>query len=397
MGHEVFVVGAAATPVGRLAPKRGTQAERLEHDILAPLVFDALAQAGLTPDQVDSAVFAAPTPATRQLGFSTYMASRLGLTCKGQVSEVSAMGLTGALAFDQAVADVALGRADVALALGVAFSTNADFATIMDHSVRAVGDLEFQAPFGLTPISWYAFDTSRYCYETGVTREDIAHIAVKSRLAAAHNPLAQFRDPLSLDQVLTQKQIVEPLGRFEVPAISDGAVCLVVANEKVAQRKSGAKVRISGRGYCHEGYHQIGQRPHDMIAFPSAYQATQSALKDAGVSLEDIDFSELYAPCTITEVLVSESIGLFEKGEGAYAAKRGASLPDGPTPINTSGGCLARGHPTAVTGLYGILELFEQLTGVAGGRQVASARYGLHACELGNYNAALVHVLEGGV
>ena len=122
--------------------------------------------------------------------------------------------------------------------------------------------------------------------------------------------------------------------------------------------------------------------------------AAERALAEASRALEDIDLAELYAPCTITEVLVSESIGFFGRGTGARAAAEGMSALGGRIPINTSGGCLSRGHPPSLTALYGLLELREQLLGLAGPRQVVGAATGMHVCELGNYNAALVHVLE---
>lgn len=395
-GGEVAIIAARATPVGRLAPRGGELAEGFEHDVLADVVLDALADAGIAPREVGSAVFTLPPPTTRQLGFGTYMAAQLGLRLSGQLAEVQQMGITGGLAFDQAAADVLLGRAEFALALGVAIQSNADSATAMDHSVRVVGDVDFQSPFGMTPISWYAFDAVRYMHETGATRRAIAEVAVKSRRFAAHNPLAQFRKPLTLDEVLAQPPIVEPLGLLEVPARADGAICLVLASVGRARELGVPFVRVSGRGFCSEGYHQIGDCRHDMTAFPVARIACDTALAQAGIALADVDLAELYAPCTITEVLVSEAIGLFARGEGARAAAEGRTGPGGDRPLNTSGGCLSRGHPPSLTALYGLLELREQLLGTAAGRQVAGAAHGLHVCELGNYNAALAHVLERG-
>lgn len=89
-GRPVYVVAAEAAPVGRIAARAGEPGQA-EHELLAPLVFRALAKAGLSARDVDSACFSAPTPATRQLGFSTFMAARLGLSCKGQVGEFSAL------------------------------------------------------------------------------------------------------------------------------------------------------------------------------------------------------------------------------------------------------------------------------------------------------------------
>ena len=100
-------------------------------------------------------------------------------------------------------------------------------------------------------------------------------------------------------------------------------------------------------------------------------------------------------PVRSPRALVTEAIGLFAKGEGCRAARDGISGPGGARPVNTSGGCLARGHPPSLTGLYGLLECAEQVTGRAGARQVTGARRALHTCEGGNYNLALAHMLEG--
>lgn len=393
--RRVAIVGAFAAPVGRYARPHGTRQALSEQDLLSEVAINAMQQAGVASRDVDSAVFTMVSPETRQLGFATHMAARLGLRCKGQLSQVMEMGITGGLAFDQAAADIQLGRAEVALALGAAYSTGGSPADGMLTALRVVGDAEFQAPFGTTPIAWYAMDAMRYMHETGATRDDIATVAVKSRNAAMHNNLAQFRDPLSLRQVISARPVVEPLGLYEVPAPADGAICLVLAAEPVAKNLGRPYVTVIGRGFSHDGHHQIGSIPHDITAFESLRQAGTSALQAAGVALHDIDVAELYAPCAITEVLASEALGWFDRGRGATAAANGETSIGGKTPLNTSGGCLSRGHPPAVTALYGLLEVHEQLLGLSGARQVHNARLAMTSCEAGNYNAAIVHILGG--
>ena len=392
--QRVAILGAAATPVGRLAPRYGTMAHGLEHDILAEVAANAMTEAGVTPGDIDAAIFTQNPPTTRQLGFATFMMAQLGLQCRGLVTEVGQLGMTGGIAFDQAAAQVQLGQASYALALGVVRQSLGELSTAMDFGIRAVGDVNFQAPFALPPIGWYALDCARYMHENGVTRAQLAEIAVKSRRHASGNELAQFREPLTLEAVLEQRPVVEPLGLLEVPARADGAICLVLCTEEAARASGKPYVTVSGRGFFHEGYHQTGDTHHDMTAFPSARRAVDQALAAADVGLEQIDLAELYAPCTITEVLVTEAIGLFPRGEGWRAAVEGMTSIGGRIPVNTSGGCLSRGHPPQVTGLYGLLELREQLLGRAGQRQVVGARLALHTCELGNYNATLAHVLE---
>jgi acetyl-CoA acetyltransferase len=389
------IIGASATPVGRLAPREGEQADAFEHEVLSDVVLDALAAAGADAGQIGSAVFTLPPANTAQLGFATFMCAQLGLKLTGQVAEVVEMGITGGLAFDQACADVQLGRAEYALALGVSFQTATPRTDALEQSIRVVGDFDFQAPFGVTPISWYALDAARYIHETGATRNDLAAIAVKSRTHARDNPLAQFRKPLTEQDVLAARPIVEPLGLLDVPAVADGAVCLVIASEATARKRGKPFVTVTGRGFSHEGYHQIGDTPADITAFGTAKVSAGHALTAAGITTADLDLAEIYAPCTITEVLVTEALGLCARGRGGAEARAGRTAIGGELPVNTSGGCLARGHPPSLTALYGLLELYEQLLGQSGTRQVSGARLGLHVCELGNYNAALTHVIEG--
>src|SRR3546814_62963 len=126
---------------------------------------------------------------------------------------------------------------------------------------------------------------------------------------------------------------------------------------------------------------QINEVPSDMTAFVSAQQAARTAYTAAGIAPDDLDLAELYAPCTIVQVLVSEAMGLAPRGRGAAAAAAGETELGGRIPICTSGGCLSRGHPSYVTGLLTIYELWEQLTGRAGERQVKN-RSEEHTSEL---------------
>jgi len=395
MTREVAIVGAAALPVGRHSPRGGAAATGFEHDLLAGIALQALAQAGVAAAEVGSLVLTLPPPSTRQLGLATMLAAHLGLRCSGRIAEVVEMGITGGLAFDQAAADVALGHCDFALAAGVNLDGNVSAAEAANNGIRTVGDVDFQSVFGITPISWYAFDAMRYLHETGNTRADLAAVAVKNRRHAQHNPLAQMRGkPLTAEQVLAERPIVDPLGLLDVPPRGEGAVALLLASAEAARALGRSHVLLRGRGFAHDGFHQMGDRRHDMTDFVAARQATQQALAQARMGLRDLHLAELYAPCTITEVLVTEALGICARGRGGADAAAGATAVGGRLPVNTSGGCLSRGHPPTLTGLYGLLELHEQLLGRAGARQVSGASRALHCCELGNYNAALVHVLE---
>jgi len=394
MKRTAAIVGAAAIPCGKLMAKPDAPLQVLEHELLAGCVLDAVKDAGLDKSSIDAMVFAHPRVYTRQLYFATFVANYLRIPANGVVMEVLGDGMTGGLAFDQALDQVTSGRVDVALALGVNFETAADTRAHLNNSMRAVGDVDFQASCGFTPISWYAMDAMRYMHEFGASRGEIASVAVKNRRHASLNPLAQFREPITLDEVLAQRIIVEPLGLLEVPPRSDGAACIVIANEELARNLGRPYVRIRGRGFHHEGVHQISDIPTDMMAFVPAARAARMAYEEANITAADIDFAELYAPCTIVEICVAEACGLLERGKGARASAQGQTSLGGRIPLSTSGGLLSRGHPPHVTPLYGFVELADQLRHRAGNRQVKDAELGLITCELGNYNAALIHILE---
>lgn len=393
--RNVAIIGASAIPVAKIQQRADADVQVLEHEVLGLVVRDAIRDAEVEKRDIQSAVFTVPRPYTRQSYFHTFLTSHLRLNYTGVVMEVMGNGMTGALAFDQAAAQIQLGQANVALALGINMESATAAHVHMMASMRSTGDVDFHAPGGFTPISWYAMDAMRYMHEWGASREQFAHVAVKNRAHAVLNPLAQYRKPLTVEEVLAQTPIVEPLGLYDVPPRGDGAACLVLASEDVARTLGKPYVLLKGRGFFHEGVHQLDDRPGDMIAFNAARIAASAAYAAAGVRSGDVDFAELYAPCTIVEVLVSEALGFFERGHGAAAAAEGRTRLGGDVPISPSGGLTSRGHPALVTSLYNMVEVCEQLRGRAGERQIKDARIALTSGELGNYNAAIVHILEG--
>jgi len=394
MSRRVALVGASAIPVGRHQTADDAALQTLEHEIMTRLVVEAVRDAGVAKEDIQSLVFTLPRPYTRQKYFHTFLMGQLRLACRGSVMEVMGNGMTAALAFDKACDEILLGRADVALALGINMESAVSAAEHAMSSMRTTGDVDFHTSAGFTPIAWYAMDATLYLHETGATREQLAAVAVKNRWHASLNPLAQYRKPITLEEVMAQRPIVEPLGLYDVPPRGDGAACLVLASEDVARSLGRPYALVRGRGFFHDGSHQISDVPNDMIAFEAAARAAQAAYASAGIGAADLDLADLYAPCTIVEVLVSEAIGLVPRGHGARAAFEGETRLGGRIPISTSGGLTSRGHPSYVTSLYNYVELAEQLRGRAGERQVKDARFGLVTGELGNYNAALVHILE---
>ena len=392
MTEVAAIIGYAAAPVGRYQVR--TDDLVLEHELGARIALEAFASAGVTKRDIGSLVVAHPGDHTRQGYFHTFIASQLGLAVSGTVIQVLGNGMTGGHAFDQAVTQVVSGQARVAVCFGAHYETGTPTADHLDYSIRLTGDVDFQSIFGAVPISWYAMDAVRYLHEHGIGRETLAAVAVKNRRHASLNPRAQFRSLITVEDVLAQRKIVEPFGLYEVPARSDGAACIVVANEEVARASGRPYVAVRGRGFHHDGIHQVPDHPADALRYRAAEIASGLAYENAGVAANDIDTAQVYAPLTIVEVLAVEALGLAPRGQAANYAEAGDLSFDGAMPVNTDGGCLSRGHPPEVTPLYDVVEACEQLLGRAGGRQVANAELALTASELGHYNAALVHILE---
>lgn len=391
---KTAIIGYEAVPVGIYQRSKDGALAPLEHELAASVIVDAVAAAGISKDEIDGVVVAHPGDHTKQGYFHTFLTSYVGLTASSTVIQVLGNGMTGGHAFDEGVRLIESGLADRVLVVGVHFESGVTTADHLNYSIRLTGDVDFQSIFGAVPIAWYGLDANRYIHQYGATRADLAHVAIKNRRQAVHNPRAQFRTPLTMEEILAQRLIVDPLGLLEVPGRADGVVAFVLVSEDKAKERGKSYVRVASRGFYHEGEHQLSDIPGDALRYGPLRRATITALGNAGYQLQDVSLFQLYAPCTIVEVTASEAIGLFAPGEGWIAARDGVSAFDGPVPINTSGGCLSRGHPPEATPLYDVLEACEQLLGRAGKRQVRDATVALTMCELGKFNAALVHVLE---
>jgi acetyl-CoA acetyltransferase len=393
--RRAAILGYGAVPVG-VHQRAAVGADAvLEHELAVDVVLPAMAMAGLSRDDLDGVVVAHPGDHTRQGYFHTFLTAHFGIRARSTVIQVLGNGMTGGHAFDTAVHQITSGQGDCVLAVGVHFETGVPTARHLDYSIRLTGDVDFQSVFGAVPIAWYAMDAQRYLHEHRVPRAVLASVAVKNRRHAEHNPLAQYRTPITVEQVLAARPIVEPLGLLEVPGRADGAAALVIVTEDIARASGRPYALVRGRGFEHEGLHQLSDRHADALDYASLRGAAGRALAQAGLSLADVSLFQLYAPCTIVEVLATEALGLFARGRGAWAASEGLTSVGSRQPVNTCGGLLSRGHPPEATPLYDIVEAVEQLTGRAGRRQLDGARFAMTVSELGKYNAAMVHLLEG--
>jgi acetyl-CoA acetyltransferase len=233
-----------------------------------------------------------------------------------------------------------------------------------------VGPAAADAVWGNTLVGNYALAAARHMHDYGTKPEQLAEIAVTMRDHASANPLAQYREPITVDDVLNSRLVADPLHMLDCCVISDGgAACVVTSNDRAKDlRKPGAHLLGAAHALTH---HLNISQMHD-INVTAAAQSGPLALKRSGVSLADVDVLQLYDSFTITVLLTLEDLGFCAKGEGGAFVEGGRLRWDGPLPTNTDGGGLSSCHP-GMRGMFLIVEAVRQLRGEGTARQVANA------------------------
>ncbi len=242
-----------------------------------------------------------------------------------------------------------------------------------DKTVRTlagVGHPDYETPFGPTIPGFYALVAARYMHEHGLAEEDLAAFSVLMRTHASGHPGAQFRDPITVDDVMASRTIAEPLKLLDCCPISDGAAALIVG----AQGDGPGAVRIAGAGQTHPFQHVIAA--DSLVSFGSA-RASERALGEAGIGIDEIEIAGIYDSFSITLLIFLEELGLAPRGQAARLAREGRFGIGGAVPVNTHGGLLSFGHSGVAGGMAHIGEVYRQIAGKAGPRQAGDRCIGL--------------------
>lgn len=287
---------------------------------------------------------------------------------------------SGSSAVHQAVTSIEAGQSDLVLVVGAEKLTHED----KRRSFEAIGtavDLERLEQlerdlYGDEPaadgdrsffMDVYADMAKRYMGRSGATKADFAAVAVKSHDHAATNPVAQYRDAVTVEQVLSSRHISGPLTLLMCSPIGDGAAALLLASkERAAQMHAdavevAASVLVSGLGTDDD---------------PAGIGARQ-AYDQAGLGPDDVDVVEVHDAAAPAELIMYEELGLCGPGEGPKLLASNETRIGGRVPVNPSGGLISKGHPVGATGVAQLVELTEQLRGRCGERQVEGARVAL--------------------
>lgn len=363
MAEGIWVAGAATIPFGR-------HVERSVADMGAEAARLALADAGLSPSEVGAGFFG-NVLALRLFGDSTVgqnVFAHVGITGIPVVNVENAC-TSGSSAAVMACWAIRAGEADAVLVVGT------EKMCVPQLGLLSSGDSDIDTLLGLVTPASFALRAQRYMHEYGATARQLATVAVKNRAHAATNPVAQFRKPVTVEEVQASPLIADPLTRLQCCPVADGASALVLVSDRFA-RRLGARVRVDAAILCTGSY---AARP-DLVRWETDYRGARLAYERAGIGPEDVNLVECHDAFSISELLHYEALGLCPPGGGAALLESGATALGGRVPVNPSGGLLSRGHPVGATGVAQIAEIALHLQGRAGPRQVAGARVGVAQC-----------------
>src|SRR5205809_382903 len=235
----------------------------------------------------------------------------------------------------------------------------------------------------------FAMEMNRYMSVYGVKKEDIARVAVKNKRNAVAHPCAQLADPnITVDDVLNSEVMAWPVQRLDISPPSDGASAVVLASEDfIRKRRIKDRAWVSGVGWCIDSTMWTDR---DLVFPEYVARAAKHAYKMAKIDdpRRQIDFAEPYDPFDYKELHHLEGLLLADKGEAPVLTREGVTERDGKLPVCPSGGLLGVGNPIAATMGMKIGELFWQLTGQAGKRQIP------HEVHTGRFIARTCHKCE---
>ena len=288
-----------------------------------------------------------------------------------------------------AIFAVKSGLVDVALVGGVEKMTHRTTSEVQEF-LGLASDHPFEQFNGLTFPGLYALMAVAHMHAYGTTEEQLAMVAVKNHRHGALNPKAHFQKEVTLDAALSSRVIAWPLKLYDCCPISDGAACLIVTNPEIAKRYTDTPVYIIGTGQASS---EIGLYERETFtSIPAAKVAARRAYEMAGVTAKDVDVIEVHDCFTIAEIIAYEDLGLCPVGEGGRLVEEGRTTLEGDMPVNASGGLKAKGHPVGATGASQAYEVFHQLRGEAGRRQIPDAELALTHNVGGSGATAIVHI-----
>ena len=381
--RDVYILGVGMTRFGR-------HLDKTHSELAQEAVRLALADAGTEAGAVDSTVYATVVQGffAGEMSIPSQFALRpLGIGGVRTLT-VEAACASSTLGLHTAIAQVQSGQSDVALALGVEKLYSEDRAKkfavfqqpldieVAENYVALTRDKlapvppEFEGPSPNILMEAYAAQARLHMATYGTTRRQIAAVAAKDHAHSALNPLSQYQNSMTIEEVLAAPNVAWPLTVPMCAPISDGASAAIVCSAETVRKLGVSRaIRVvaadsrTGQDRAPDDY------PHHVTRLVSA-----RVYERAGLGPDDFDLAEVHDASSIGEIIQVEGLGLVAPGEAGPAAERGELSLGGRIPVNVSGGLVSKGHPLAATGIGQIHELVTQLRGEAGGRPGEGAK-----------------------
>ncbi|MCD4747780.1 MAG: thiolase domain-containing protein [Thermoanaerobaculales bacterium] len=379
--REVAIVAAGMTPFGELW-------DMSLRRLFAEAALEVVKKAGV--DHLDSIYVGNMSGGcfVGQEHLGPLMADQIGMAGVPSTRVESACA-SGGIALRTAFFEVASGASDLVLASGVEKMNDGADAT---NVLATAADQELEVYHGITFPGLYAMIARAHMAAHGTTEEDMSWVSVKNHRHGALNPKAQFPLEFTLEQVMNSTPVAEPLRLLHCSPVSDGAAAVLLCPLDQAKKYTDQPIKILGTGQATSAMALADRK--DPTFLDSVQLSAERAYTMAGVRPGDIDVAEVHDCFAIAEICCIEALGLIEKGQAAGAAAAGLTALGGRIPVNTSGGLKSKGHPVGATGIAQAIEIFEQLRGEAGKRQVQGARLGLAQNMGGSGASSVVHILE---
>ena len=300
---------------------------------------------------------------------------------------------SGGVALRQGILAVASGLYDVVLVGGIEKMSNLPISGVTD-ALATAGDVSFEIPAGFTFPGFYAAMATAYMHRYGASADALLRVGIKNHDNGKLNPKAQFQAriaDLMAGRIAKAQQkglpvppwqtemdflhddganppIAWPLRLFDCSPVTDGAAAVLLVSEEIARRFSDDPLYVVGTGQASDTS-ALHDRP-ELTALRAAQGAARQAYEMAGVTAADIKIAEVHDCFTIAEIIATEDLGFFAPGTGHEAAEEGLTSRQGPKPVNTSGGLKSKGHPVGASGAAQVVEVWKQMRGAAGERQV---------------------------
>ncbi len=343
--------------------------------LIADAVRGALADAGLSAEQVDAVVVGTFNGGFVSQDFPSSLAlnAEPGLRFKPSLRVENACA-TGSAAIYTGMQAIRAGEADVVLVVGYERMNGLPTAQVGDVLLQCAYVKEESSSTGFAGV--FAGIAQKYFDAYGDASDALAHISAKNHLNAMANPYAHVQRDLGFDfcNTVSEKNpiVAGPLRRTDCSLISDGAAALILCSEPALARgnfKRAVKFRAAQSA---NDYLPVSRR--DILRLEGAQHAWQRAFAEAGCTLDDLSLVETHDCFTIAELLEVEAMGLAKPGQGPAVVREGQTLRGGRLPINLSGGLKAKGHPIGATGVSQHVLAAMQLVEEAGDMQLAGAQ-----------------------